>query len=262
MRTVELIFFPLILLSCQTVLLTGRRQLHLIPHAQLLSLSYQEYNQFSSTNKVISSGQQADLVQKVGQNIQGAVERYMRSQNNSGSLKGYQWEFRLFDNPAVNAWCMPGGKVGVYTGILPVTQDEAGLAVVLGHEIAHAIANHGNERMSHGLLVQFGGIALGEALSSKPDLTRQLAMAAFGVGSAVGVILPYSRLQETEADRLGLIFMAMAGYDPNVAVGFWTRMAEHSKGAPPAFLSTHPSDKTRIRGIKKHIPEAMNYANK
>jgi len=201
-------------------------------------------------------------VKNVGRNIQGAVERYLSSQNNSGSLKGYQWEFTLFDDPAVNAWCMPGGKVGVFTGILPVTQDEAGLAVVLGHEIAHAIANHGNERMSQGLLVQLGSLALDEALSNKPDQTRQLAMAAFGVGSAVGVILPYSRLQETESDRLGLIFMAMAGYDPNVAVSFWTRMAEKSKGAPPDFFSTHPSDQKRIKGIKKHIPEAMKYANK
>ena len=155
---------------------------------------------------------------------------------------------------------MPGGKVVAYTGILPITRDEQGLAVVLGHEIAHAIAEHGSERMSQGLLADLGGVALSEALKTKPEETRQLWMTAFGVGAQYGALLPFSRLQESEADRLGLIFMALAGYDPNGAVGFWERMASAKPGAaPPQFLSTHPSDATRIQAIRKDLPEAMRY---
>jgi len=167
------------------------------------------------------------------------------------------------EDKQINAWCMPGGKVVVYTGILPVAQGEAGLAVVMGHEIAHAIAEHGNERMSHGLLAQFGGMALEEALSSQAGATKQLWMSVYGVGAQYGALLPYSRLQENEADRLGLIFMAMAGYDPNAAAPFWQRMASQKGGAaPPEFLSTHPSDATRIENIKRLIPEAMGYYKK
>ncbi len=184
-------------------------------------------------------------------------------QNMSGELKNYKWEFNLVDSPDINAWCMPGGKVVVYTGILKVTKSETGLAVVMGHEIAHAIAKHGNERMSHGLLAQAGGLALSTALKDKPKETQQLWMQAFGVGVQVAAILPYSRLQESESDRLGLIFMSMAGYDPNEAVSFWQRMSQEKGGkTPPEFLSTHPSDATRIRKIRETIPEAMQYYKK
>jgi predicted Zn-dependent protease len=177
----------------------------------------------------------------------------------AAEIQNYSWEFNLVESDEINAWCMPGGKVVVYTGILPLTRDETGLAVVMGHEIAHAVAKHGAERVSHGLLVEFGGTALSAALSQKPQKTREIWMTAFGVGAQVGVMLPYSRTHETEADRLGLIFMAMAGYDPRTAVDFWTRMSQSGGGAPPEFLSTHPSDTTRIRNIESFMPEALSY---
>ena len=250
----------LLIVSCSTVPVTGRRQLNLISDSSVLPMSAQQYEEFLSSQKVVRNTKEADMVQKVGRRIQGAVERYFAQHNLSGDLKGYAWEFNLVENEEVNAWCMPGGKVVVYTGILPVAGDEAGLAVVMGHEIAHAVAKHGNERMSQALVTQLGGTALSVALESYPEQTQALWMAAFGVGSQVGILLPYSRLQENEADRLGLIFMAMAGYDPNQAPRFWSRMAAEKGGAaPPEFLSTHPSDKTRIEKIKEEIPEAMKY---
>jgi predicted Zn-dependent protease len=175
-------------------------------------------------------------------------------------LKDYEWEFNLVESEEVNAWCMPGGKVVFYTGILPVTQDENGLAVVMGHEIAHAVAQHGNERMSQMLVAQLGGMALSKALEEKPEQTQQLWMAAFGLGAQFGFLLRYSRLHESEADHLGLIFMSMAGYDPKGAVEFWQRMSEKKGGqAPPEFLSTHPSDEKRIKNLQALVPEAMQY---
>jgi predicted Zn-dependent protease len=245
--------------GCSKVPVTGRQQLNLIPSSTILSMSNNEYDTFLKEHRLSGDTQQTETVRRVGGRIQRAVESYFRQNNLSSQLAGYEWEFNLVEDKAANAWCMPGGKVVVYTGILPITRTEAGLAVVMGHEIAHAVAEHGNERMSQGLLTQLGGMALSEALSSKPTQTRQLWMTAFGVGTQVGALLPFSRLQETEADRLGLIFMAMAGYDPNEAVSFWQRMSASSSGAPPEFLSTHPSDKTRIDNIKKTIPEAMRY---
>jgi predicted Zn-dependent protease len=183
----------------------------------------------------------------------------MAVNNLAYKLEGYEWEFNLIEDSLVNAWAMPGGKVVVYTGILPICRDENGLAVVMGHEIAHAIAGHGGERMSQGLLVQMGGIAINEALKNKPEETRNLFMTAYGVGATVGVMLPYSRLHENEADHLGLIFMAMAGYNPNHAVDFWGRMAQEGGAKPPEFLSTHPSDETRVKNLRDLIPEAMQY---
>jgi predicted Zn-dependent protease len=184
----------------------------------------------------------------------------MAQNNLSSSLSGYNWEFNLVQDPQVNAWCMPGGKVVVYTGILPITQDETGLAVVLGHEIAHAIAQHGDERMSQGLITQLGGVALQQAIQDKPAVTQQIFMTAFGLGSQVGVTLPFSRMQESEADHLGLIFMSMAGYDPRLAVPFWQRMSSMNTGSkPPEFLSDHPADATRITAIQNEMPEALKY---
>ena len=253
----------LLTVSCSTVPVTGRSQLNLIPASTMLSMSYQQYGEFMQSHPVSRDQGKVQMVQQVGKRIQGAVETYFRQKGWSAQLEGYRWEFNLIESPEVNAWCMPGGKVVVYTGILPVTQTEAGLAVVMGHEIAHAIAEHGNERMSQGLVTQLGGIALNEALASKPEQTRALWMTAFGVGAQVGVLLPYSRLHESEADKLGLIFMAMAGYNPNEAVGFWQRMAAKKGGqAPPEFLSTHPSDETRIKDLKAAMPEAMQYYRK
>jgi predicted Zn-dependent protease len=225
----------------------------------MFATSFQQYGDFVNTHKVITSGSNAAMVKRVGQKIQKAVEKYFADKGMSSALNGYKWEFNLVDDPPVNAWCMPGGKVVVYTGILPVTKDKAGLAVVMGHEIAHAIADHGNERMSQQLILQMGGAALSEAMKEKPQQTQQLWMTAFGVGAQYGAVLPFSRMQESEADQMGLIFMAMAGYNPNKAVEFWTRMSKTGGQKPPEIMSTHPSDETRIKQIKEYLPEAMKY---
>lgn len=260
MYVIHLITLLVFVTGCSSVPITGRKQLNLIPASTMLSMSYSQYDEFLKTNKPVTGTAQAQQVKSVGQKIQRAVETYFAQQKMSDQLKGYDWEFNLVESKDVNAWCMPGGKVVVYSGILPLTQDENGLAVVMGHEIAHAIAEHGNERMSQGLITQLGGIALSEAVKNKPQETQALWMAAFGVGAQVGVLLPYSRLHESEADRLGLIFMSIAGYDPNGAVPFWTRMSQLNQGAkPPEFLSTHPSDATRIKKIKEQLPEALKY---
>jgi len=252
-----------LLMACQTVPITQRRQLTLIPSGQIMALSSENYNDFLKNHTVIENTDESRMVQKVGTAIKGAVERYFSERGLSSQLDGYHWEFHLVKDDTVNAFCMPGGKVVVYSGIIPVAQDATGLAVVMGHEIAHAVAEHGNERMSQGLLTELGGMALSAALSEKPGETRQLFMTAYGIGSQVGVLLPYSRLQESEADHLGLIFMAMAGYDPHAAVDFWQRMASHKQGgSPPEFLSTHPSDQRRIETIRQLIPEAMGYYRK
>jgi predicted Zn-dependent protease len=248
------------LYSCQKVPVTGRSQLSFIPASEMQSMSYTNYKEFLGSNKISSNTAQTAMVKNVGVRIQQAVETYMAQHNLSSRLKGFQWEFNLVEDPAVNAWCMPGGKVVVYTGILPVVKDETGLAVVMGHEVAHAIANHGGERMSQGLITQMGGMGLALALQNKPSETQALFNTAFNVGSQVGILLPYSRLHESEADHLGLIFMAMAGYDPNEAVEFWKRMKSQSAGQkPPELLSTHPSDDKRIEDLRKEVPEAMKY---
>ena len=248
------------LMSCSTVPITGRSQLNLISDSTMNSMSFQQYGEFLKSNKISTDKKKTQMVKRVGGNIQKAVERFFAEKGMSSELAGYGWEFNLVEGSDVNAWCMPGGKVVVYTGMLPIAGDETGLAVVMGHEIAHAVAKHGSERMSQGLVAQMGGMALSTALTEQPAQTQQLWMTVFGVGAQYGVLLPYGRTQESEADRLGLIFMAMAGYDPNQAVGFWQRMAQEKGGkAPPEFLSTHPSDETRIKKIKETIPEAMTY---
>ncbi len=255
--------FCFLFTSCSTVPLTGRRQLDFIPSDVMLSMSAQEYGEFLKSNKLSTNQTQAQMVKRVGVRIQRAVEQYMQQNNLSDKIKNYKWEFNLVESKDVNAWCMPGGKVVVYTGILPVAQDDSGLAVVMSHEIAHAIAQHGNERMSQGLLSSLGEFTLSAALQNKPEETKKLWMTAFNAGSQYGILLPYSRMQESEADHLGLIFMSMAGYDPNAAVAFWERMARSKDGkAPLEFLSTHPSDQTRIKNIQAEIPEAMKYYQK
>jgi predicted Zn-dependent protease len=246
--------------SCSEVAITGRKQLNLVPDALMNSMSFQSYSEFLSQNKISTDTASTQMVKNVGQKIQKAVEQYCAENNMSDRLKGYQWEFNLVEDPNVNAWCMAGGKVVVYTGILPVTKNEAGLATVMGHEIAHAFAKHGAERMTQGLLVEMGGMALSKALANRPEETKNLLLRSYGTGTQYGILLPYSRKQESEADHLGLIFMAMAGYNPNEALDFWQRMAASSSGqAPPEFMSTHPADSTRIRNIKELIPEAMRY---
>ncbi|MGD9974317.1 MAG: M48 family metallopeptidase [Desulfatirhabdiaceae bacterium] len=250
--------------ACSTVPLTGRQQLNMVPDTSILSMSLQEYDQFLKKNELSRDSVQVEKVKTVGHRIQKAVEVYMRDNFMEDELKNYKWEFNLIESKEINAWCMPGGKVVVYTGILPITQDETGLAVVMGHEIAHAVARHGNERMSQTLMIQMGGVALAVAMADQPEQTRNIMLGAFGAGSTVGFMLPFSRLHENEADRMGLIFMAMAGYDPRMAVDFWQRMAQQKgdKQKPPEFLSTHPSDQKRIENIQNLIPEAMTYYRK
>jgi predicted Zn-dependent protease len=261
------VFLPVLLIAtivaCSSVPITGRSQLNMVSSTEIQAMSYSEYDKFLQENTLSTNAQQTQMVKRIGLRIQKAVEQFMEQEKLSDRLKGYEWDFNLVESDQVNAWCMPGGKVVVYSGLLPITKDETGLAVVMGHEIAHAIAEHGNERMSQGLLAQMGGAALDAALAEKPQETRALWMTAFGLGVQVGALLPYSRLHESEADHLGIIFMAMAGYDPNRAVAFWERMAANKGGqAPPEFLSTHPSDATRISEIKEHLPEAMKYYKK
>jgi predicted Zn-dependent protease len=261
-RTVTILALASSLLApaCSTVPVSGRSQLSLVSSSEMMSMSNQQYAEFLKANKLSTDRKTVDLVRRVGTRIRKAVEQYMTQNNHADALRGYQWEFNVVESPEVNAWCMPGGKVVVYTGILPVTRDETGLAVVMGHEIAHAVAEHGRERVSQQMLAQLGAVALDAALENNSQQTRDIWMSAYGVGAQYGALLPFSREHESEADHLGLVFMAMAGYDPNAAVGFWGRMAAASGGAKPEeFLSTHPSDETRIRQIKEKLPEAMRY---
>jgi len=252
--------------SCATVPLTGRRQLSLVNDAEIQQQAVLAYRDFlgDAKTKVVKGTAQAQAVQRVGKNIAAAVTRFLQ-ENGYGNQYNFEWEFNLVEENQINAWCMPGGKVAVYTGILPVTKNDAGLATVMGHEIAHAIAKHSAERMSQTILAQAGGVAVDVATAEKSNTTRAVLNTAYGLGGQLA-LLSYSRNQESEADRLGLVFMAMAGYDPNEAIGFWERMAEAKQsqggGAPPEFLSTHPSDARRINDIRKLIPEAMNYYKK
>lgn len=257
-----LIAAALMLASCTKAPITGRSQLTLIPSSEMLSMSESQYGDFLKQNKISTDQAATDEVNRVGNRIRDAVTTYMNTQGMGDRIKDYKWEMNLVESKEVNAWCMPGGKVVVYTGILPVTKTDAGLAVVLGHEIGHAIAQHGNERMSASLIEQAGGLALSEALKSKPQQTQQLWMQAFGVGAQYGVQLPFSRMQESEADRIGLTLMAMAGYDPHEAVPFWQRMETMGGDKPPELMSTHPSDERRIADLQKEIPEALKYYKK
>ena len=246
--------------SCSKVPITGRQQITWIPSDQMLQLSFQNYNQILKKSELSDNETWRGWVETVGFDIQDAVRDYMIEIDMKEALEGYKWEFHVLEDDAVNAWAMPGGKVAFYEGIMPICENETGVAVVMGHEIAHAVAEHGNERMTQGLIQQGLGTALAVALRNEPEKTQQIAMAAYGIGSTVLGILPYSRLHESEADQLGLIFMAMAGYDPREAPDFWKRMAAQSQGAsPPEFLSTHPSHETRIENLNKWMDEAMKY---
>ncbi len=243
--------------GCKTVPITGRKQLNLVPNSLIQSLSFSQYDSVVKAGPTLSqSDERAALVIKVGTQIRQAVETYMQQNNMSKDLKNFKWEFNTINENIVNAWCMPGGKVVVYTGLLPVSQTDEGLAVVMGHEIAHAIARHGNERMSEGLLINLGGLVLQEALKEKKEQTQALFLGLYMIGSNLALALPNSRMQESEADKLGLIFMSMAGYNPEEAVPFWQRMAAKNTSAKlPQFLSTHPSDETRIKKLTELIPE-------
>jgi len=254
------VFFLLFLIGCSTVPITGRKQLSFVPQSELLTLSDQSYKDTLSKSKLSANAAQTQAVVEAGQKIASAAETFMRENGMEKDLANYKWEFNLIDDPeTVNAFCMPGGKIVVYTGILPVTQDQNGLATVMSHEVAHAIANHGGERMSQQLVVQLGGMGLAQAVKTKPALTQQILMQVYGAGSQVGVLLPYSRSHESEADHIGLILMAKAGYDPKTAAAFWERMNSLGGAKAPELLSTHPATSRRISDINKEIPEAEKY---
>lgn len=250
--------------ACSKVPISNRKQMNLIPDAQITQLSLTEYRDFLSKAKIVpATDANTQMVKGVGQKISSAVTRFLAQNKMSDRVKGYNWEFNLVDDKSINAFCMPGGKVVVFTGLLPVTRDENALAFVMGHEVAHAVARHGNERVSQGLVAQLGGVALDVALAQKNQQTRALVQQAYGMGVTVGGILPFSRLHESEADKLGMVFMAMAGYDPSKSSELWSRMSAASGGGkPPEFLSTHPSDAKRQADMRKFLPQAMKYYQK
>jgi predicted Zn-dependent protease len=248
--------------ACSTNPVTGRSQFKLVPEQQLQSMATQQYQQFLSQNRTVSpsADRDAEMVRRVGQRLAKAVSAYYKEQKLANALEGFNWEFNLVNNKEANAWVMPGGKCVVYTGLLPITQNEAALANVIGHEISHAIFQHGNERMSQEMAAQGLGTGLSIALANKPAATQAIFNQAFGIGAQAGVLLPFSRKHELEADRYGMRWAAMAGYNPREAVALWQRMEKASTGQrPPEFMSTHPSEGTRIEQLQRYLPEALKY---
>lgn len=260
-RRCILVSTVLIFAACATVPITGRRQFAMFPESQMIATSLTQYDQFLSENKLSTDTPKVEMIKRVGAKISVAVEKYLAEKGLSSKVSGFKWEFNLVDSDVPNAWCMPGGKVVFFTGILAYTKSEAGVAVVMGHEIAHAIAKHGNERMSQQMGVQAIATGLQVMMSEKPAQSQQMWMSAFGMGSKLGM-LKFSRTHESEADKMGLVFMAMAGYNPNEAVDFWGRMAQGGGQKPPEFMSTHPADQTRINDLKSFMPEALKYYKK
>ncbi len=249
--------------SCATNPFTGKQNLNFVSNSQLFPSAFQQYGTFLKENKVISGTVDSKRVEAVGLKIKNAAERWLKANGHPEYLNGYQWEYKLIDNKEVNAWCMPGGKIVVYSGILPVTKDEAGLATVMGHEVSHALANHGAQRMSAAQLQQIGAVGVAVATGSQSAEKQKMWQEYYGIGSQVGVMLPFSRSHETEADKIGLTLMAIAGYNPEQAIAFWERMSASSSGnKPPEMLSTHPADATRIANLKRLIPEAKAEALK
>jgi predicted Zn-dependent protease len=245
--------------ACSTNAVTGRKQLSLVSEAQLQEMAKTEYRSFLSQNQTVNpnSSRDAEMVKRVGARIATAITNYYTQNGMGDVVEGYQWEYNLVNNKEANAWCMPGGKIVVYSGLLPISQNEAGLAVVIGHEVAHAVAQHGSERMSQGLLQQLGGMALSVALANRTAQTQNLFMQAYGVGSNVFGVLPHSRNQELEADKLGLRYTAMAGYNPREAVALWQRMQAQGGSRPPEFLSTHPNEANRIQQLQAIMDETI-----
>ncbi len=258
-RRLSALFLLVLMMACAKVPITGRRQLNLLPESEMMTMSLSEYEGFLKEHPALPSGdERVQMVRRIGERLAQAATAYLSENGAADRVAGFKWEFNVVDDPTVNAWCMPGGKVVVYTGLLPVTKDEPSLALVMGHEIAHAIARHGNERMSQTLAAQGAGITLQVLASEKPSTASNLFLQAFGVGSQLG-LLAYGRKQESEADKMGLVFMAMGGYDPRVAPAFWQRMAAQGGAKPPELLSTHPSDERRIHDLEAFMPEALKY---
>lgn len=256
------VFISLLIFSgCVSNPLTGKSTMAFVDNSELFPSSFQQYDEFLRENQVVTGTADAQLVERVGMRIRSAAEKWLEAEGAGSYLKDYRWEYKLVLDTAVNAWCMPGGKIVVYTGILPVTATEAGLATVMGHEVSHALLNHGQQRMSAGVLQQIGATGLSLMTSNRSPQAQQLAMTAYGAGSELFGTLPFSRSHESEADHIGLILMAIAGYNPDEAAPFWERMSALSGGGgTPEFLSTHPSDSTRIGNIRGWTPEAKERA--
>jgi predicted Zn-dependent protease len=262
MKKLVLLFSIIFALAgCATNPLTGKHTMALVNNNSLLASSFQQYEEFLRDSTVITGTPEAQMVERVGDRIRRAAEKWLTAEGQEAYLQDYQWEYKLVKDDAVNAWCMPGGKIVVYTGILPVTKTEAALAVVLGHEVSHALLNHGQQRSSAGILQEIGAAGVSILTADQSETTQELAMTAYGAGSNILGILPFSRSHENEADHYGLILMAIAGYDPEEAVPFWERMSDLSGGkTSPEFLSTHPSDERRIENLRGWIPEAKQKA--
>jgi predicted Zn-dependent protease len=248
------------IISCTTNPITGRKSVNIIPSSQLTASSFQGYKETLAKSKLSNNKYQVDMIKRVGQRIQKSVEKYYADKGLSKHLQGFQWEYNLIEENTVNAWCMPGGKVAFYTGILPICKDEQGIAVVMGHEIAHAVANHSGERATSSVAQQVGMSVASSWVSENPSAFNQILLQAAGVGTQLG-ILKFSRKHESESDHMGLIFMAMAGYDPAEAPKFWERMQAAGGQAPPEFLSTHPSSSRRVSDLNKWLNEAQPYYN-
>lgn len=253
------VFMLLLLAGCSSVALTGRKQLLLVSDSEVMSLSNSSFQDYMRTAKPSTNAANTAMVVQVGRRIANAVETYLRNNGMADQIKNFAWEFHLVQDPEPNAFCMPGGKIVVNEGILPYTQTEEGLAIVLGHEVGHAVAKHSAERLSQQMVASYGGQLLSGVLSNKTAATQNLAQQIYGLGAQYGVMLPYSRRNESEADHLGLVFAAMAGYNPQAAIPFWQRMASGGSKKVPEFMSTHPSDASRINNIRQLLPEAMKY---
>ncbi|NLP58462.1 M48 family metallopeptidase [Lutibacter sp. B1] len=262
-KIISLVVVLLFLVSCSTVPITGRQRFNMVSDAEVLPTSFAQYEGFLKENKLSSDAKMTKEVQDVGLRISKAVDQFMRANNMVAEANSYRWEFNLIEDETVNAWCMPGGKVVFYTGILPICQNTDGIAAVMGHEVAHAFAKHGQERMSSSYLQQIGGAVVAAGTANKTAQSKELWNMAYGIGSQLGM-LSYSRTHETEADKLGMVFMIMAGYKPEEAVNVWIRMSQRADAsqAPPEFLSTHPSNQTRIKDLKDYLPTAKALAKK
>ncbi len=261
-KSLSILLLGIVVVACSTNPFTGKSTLALVPNSQILPMAFQQYDQFLSENNVVTGTTDANMVKNVGQKIAAAAERYLNANGYAGYLTDYRWEYNLVNSDEVNAWCMPGGKIVVYTGILPITKNEAGLAAVMGHEVAHALANHGQQRMSASQIQQVGAVAGNIALSGNAE-NQEIFNTAYGLGSSVGVMLPFSRSHETEADHIGLVLMAIAGYEPAAAAELWQRMqAQENGNTPPEILSTHPASATRIQNIQSWVSEAKAEAAK
>lgn len=262
-KYLSLTAFLMLVYSCATNPITGKKDLNFVSNSELFPSAFQQYDSFLKENKVITGTSDAKRVEVVGSRIKAAAEKYLTYLGQTQYLKDYRWEYKLVDNKEVNAWCLPGGKIVVYSGILPITQNEAGLATVMGHEVSHALANHGAQRMSAAQLQQLGAVGVAVATGSQSAEKQQMWQQYYGIGSEVGVMLPFSRNNESEADKIGLTLMAIAGYNPDDSIAFWSRMSAKSGGSgTPEFLSTHPSDATRIANLKSLIPQAKATAAK